>query len=153
MLYDWDFPCHAAIIGDLKLAWNWMKTRPDSLVQLKSGRDSHWRFRIRQLFCHTSGSERRHLKPDYACIQNNSCGTSAYHQNSPFTYFFFLTVFYQLQGSFCCSSFPASLEAGLSQMGDTRIPLPCKSLGHSQKSVVCKVGLCTSLRTVAENSA
>ena len=53
-LYDWDFPCHATIIEDLKIAWNWMKTRHDSLVQLKSGRDLHWHFRIWQHFCHTS---------------------------------------------------------------------------------------------------
>ena len=38
----------------------------------------------------------------------------------------------------------------LCQAGDTRIPLPCKSVGHPQKIVDCKVGLCTSLRTVAE---
>ena len=43
------------------------KTCIDSLIHLKSGRDSHWCFRIRQLFCHTSGSEHRHLKPDYVC--------------------------------------------------------------------------------------
>ena len=36
------------------------------------------------------------------------------------------------------------------QAGDTRIPLPRKSLWIPQKIVDCKVGLCTSLRTVAE---
>ena len=36
------------------------------------------------------------------------------------------------------------------QAGDTRIPLPRKLLGHPQKIVDCKVGLCISLRTVAE---
>ena len=48
----------------LKNCIKWMKTRSDSLVQLKSDRDSHWHFRIRQLFCHTSVFEHRHLKPD-----------------------------------------------------------------------------------------
>ena len=33
------------------------------------------------------------------------------------------------------------------QAGDTRIPLPRKSLWTPQKIVDCKVGLCTSLRT------
>ena len=37
-----------------------------------------------------------------------------------------------------------------SPAGDTRIPLPRKSLWTPQKIVDCKVGLCTSLRTVAE---
>ena len=38
-----------------------------------------------------------------------------------------------------------------SQAGDTRIPLPRKSLWTPRKKTVdCKVGLCTSLRTVAE---
>ena len=36
------------------------------------------------------------------------------------------------------------------QAGDTRIPLPRKPLWTPQKIVDCKVGLCTSLRTVAE---
>ena len=36
------------------------------------------------------------------------------------------------------------------QAGDTRIPLPRESLWTPQKIVDCKVGLCTSLRTVAE---
>ena len=36
------------------------------------------------------------------------------------------------------------------QAGDTRIPLPRKSLWTPQKIVDCKVGLCTSLQTVAE---
>ena len=36
------------------------------------------------------------------------------------------------------------------QAGDTRIPLPRKPLWTQQKIVDCKVGLCTSLRTVAE---
>ena len=39
---------------------------------------------------------------------------------------------------------------GLRQAGGTRIPLPRKSLWTPQKIVDCKVGLCTSLRTVAE---
>ena len=38
----------------------------------------------------------------------------------------------------------------LNQAGDTRIPLPRKSLGHPQEIVDCQVGLRTSLRTVAE---
>ena len=38
------------------------------------------------------------------------------------------------------------------QAGDTRIPLPRKLLGHPQKIIDCKVGLCTSLQTVAEFS-
>ena len=38
----------------------------------------------------------------------------------------------------------------LNQAGDTRIPLPRKSLWTPQKIVDCKVGLCTSLRTVAK---
>ena len=37
----------------------------------------------------------------------------------------------------------------LQPSGDTRIPLPRKSLGHP-KHFYCKVGLCTSLQTVAE---
>ena len=36
------------------------------------------------------------------------------------------------------------------QAGDTRIPLPRKSLWTPQKIVDCKVGLCISLWTVAE---
>ena len=36
------------------------------------------------------------------------------------------------------------------QAGDTRIPLPRKSLWTPQKIADCKVGLCTSLQTVAE---
>ena len=36
------------------------------------------------------------------------------------------------------------------QAGDTRIPLPRKSVWTPQKIVYCKVGLYTSLRTVAE---
>ena len=88
-------------------------------------------------------------------LQNDSFGTSAYCLNSPF---FFHTVFISYKPSLCCSSselldpsssFPASLEAGLSQAGDTRI-LPRKPLGHQQQIVDCKVRLCTSLRTVAE---
>ena len=44
-----------------------------------------------------------------------------------------------------------SRDAALSaQAGDTRIPLPRKSLWHPQKIVDCKVGLCTGLWTVAE---
>ena len=38
----------------------------------------------------------------------------------------------------------------LYQAGDTRIPLPHESLWTPQKIVDCKVGLCTSLRTVSE---
>ena len=41
-------------------------------------------------------------------------------------------------------------SSSLYQAGDTRIPLPRKSLWTPQKIVDCKVGLCTSLRTVAE---
>ena len=41
-------------------------------------------------------------------------------------------------------------EYEFSQAGDTRIPLPRKSLWTPQKIVDCKVGLYTSLRTVAE---
>ena len=88
-------------------------------------------------------------------LQNNSFGTSAYRLNSPFDLCLlprsFLSVtklhFVAVHPS---SSFPASLEAGHSQAGDTRIPLPRKSLGHRQQIVNCKVGRCTSLRTVAE---
>ena len=43
-----------------------------------------------------------------------------------------------------------SLAAYPSQAGDTRIPLPRKSQWTPQKIVDCKVGLCTSLRIVAE---
>ena len=69
-----------------------MKTRPDSLIQLKSGRDSNWCFRIWQLFCHTSGSEHRHLKPDCACkLTNDSFGTSATHLLPQS--FFFISLF------------------------------------------------------------
>ena len=42
------------------------------------------------------------------------------------------------------------LQCGLYQAGDTRIPLPRESLWTPQEIVDCKVGLCTSLRTVAE---
>ena len=41
-------------------------------------------------------------------------------------------------------------EKEYSQAGDTRIPLPRESLWTPQEIVDCKVGLCTSLRTVAE---
>ena len=123
----------------------------DSLVQQKSGRDSHWRFLIRQLFCYTSGSERRHLKPIVRVSYKTKAVVLALIIK---THRFFLSssshFFIWYKTSFCCSSFPASLEAGPSQAGDTRIPLPCKSLGHSHKIVVCKVGLCTSLRIVTE---
>ena len=54
----------------LKIAGNWMKTRPGSLIQLKSGSDSHLPLLVfpnSETFCHTSGSERWHLMPDYAC--------------------------------------------------------------------------------------
>ena len=44
----------------------------------------------------------------------------------------------------------AGLKRARHQAGDTRIPLPHKSLWTPQKIVDCKVGLCTSLRTVAE---
>ena len=48
-------------------------------------------------------------------------------------------------------SFGHTLLAGRwYQAGDTRIPLPRKSLWTPQKIVDCKVGLCTSLRTVAK---
>ena len=43
-----------------------------------------------------------------------------------------------------------SLSNEYAQAGDTRIPLPRKSLWTPQKIVDCKVGLCTSLWTVAE---
>ena len=87
-------------------------------------------------------------------LQNDSFGTSAYRLNSPFHLFLlpysFLSVTnLHLVAVHLSSSFPASLEAGLSQAGDTLIPLPRKSLGHRQ-IVDCKVGLCTSLQTVAE---
>ena len=38
----------------------------------------------------------------------------------------------------------------ISQADDTRIPLPRKSLWTPTEIVDCKVGLCTSLQTVAE---
>ena len=47
----------------------------------------------------------------------------------------------QLTIHFCCVWY---------QAGDTRIPLPRKSLWTPQKIVDCKVGLCTSLRTVVK---
>ena len=45
---------------------------------------------------------------------------------------------------------PLTHDEECNQAGDTRIPLPHKSLWTPQKIVDCKVGLCTSLRTVAE---
>ena len=47
-----------------------------------------------------------------------------------------------------CELLPRSNN--LSQAGDTRIPLPRASLWTPQEIVDCKVGLCTSLRTVTE---
>ena len=70
-----------------------MKTRPDSLIQLKSGRDSHWCFRIWQLFCHTSGFQHRHLKPNCA-LQNDSFGTSATHLLLPQSFFISLFSYF-----------------------------------------------------------
>ena len=127
-----------------------MKTRPDSLIQLKLGRDSHWCFRIRQLFCHTFGSEHRHLKPDCACkLTNDSLGTSATHLLLPQSFFYqfilLLPCFVAVHPS---SSFPASSEAGLSQAGDTRIPLPRKIAGalttncRLQSWTLCKSSDC-----------
>ena len=112
-----------------------MKTRPDSLIQLKSGRDSHRCFRIRQLFCHTctSGSEHRYLKPDCACKLTKTIAVVLAQLTFFFQRVFFFYQFILLLPCFVAvhpsSSFPASSEAGLSQAGDTRIPLPRKSLG------------------------
>ena len=81
-------------------------------------------------------------------LQNDSCGTSAYHLNSPFDLFLLPHSFLSLTKLHLLavhpsSSFPASLEAGLSQAGDIDGTPP-------QKMSIAMVGLFTSLRTVAE---
>ena len=130
-----------------------MKTRPDSLIQLKSGRDSHWCFRIRQLFCHTSGSEHRHLKPDCAVsLQNDSLVlaqlTFFFHRVffiSLFSYFHALLQFIRAVHSLLLAK-----QGSVKRVTLVYLPLPRKSLEHWQQIVDCRVRLCTSLRTVAE---
>ena len=66
----------------LKIAWNWMKTRPDSLVQLKSGSDSHWRFRIRHFFVTLPGLNAGISSPIMrVSLQNDSRGTSSSNES------------------------------------------------------------------------
>ena len=135
--------------------WNWVVTHAQTIqyVDMHLACLEMWvewiPIRIRQLFVTLPGLNTGIYSPIMrVSLQNDRFGTIALtvetHRSSS-TQFWSVTNlhFVAVHPS---SSFPASLEAGLSH---TRI-LPRKSLGHQQQIVDCKVRLCTSLRTVAE---